>query len=84
MLDQVYIHLFIILFSSAVCPDLEDPANGKVMMTGNSDGDTATYSCDPGYELVGTETVICYSDGQWRQWSDPPPVCQIIGMEIII
>ena len=67
---------YIILLSAALCPDLMDPANGKVTISGNSDGDSATYSCDPGYELVGTETVICQSDGQW---SDPPPVCQIIG-----
>ena len=53
-----------------------DPVNGKVMVSGNSDGDNATYSCDPGYELDGTETVICQSDGQW---SDLPPVCLIIG-----
>ena len=56
----------------ALCPVLVDPENGKVMMTGNSVGDTATYSCDDGYSLSGVDMVICLDDGQW---SDPPPTC---------
>ena len=30
--------------------------------------DTATYQCIPGYELTGTETIVC----QNGKWSDPP------------
>ena len=59
--------------SIALCPDLTDPANGAVMMTGNSVDDTATYTCDIGYELVGVMTVTCQSD---RMWDNPPPVCR--------
>ena len=54
------------------CPDLVDPVNGMVTMTGNSEDDTATYSCDDGYGLVGVDMVTCEDDGQW---SDPPPIC---------
>ena len=60
----------------ALCPDLVDPENGKVVMTGNSVentvGDTAVYSCDDGYSLSGVDMVICLEDGQW---SDHPPTC---------
>ena len=49
-----------------------DPVNGTVMMTGNSVGDTATYSCDDGFILSGVVMVTCQDDGQW---SDPPPIC---------
>ena len=49
-----------------------DPENGMVMMTGNSVGDTVTYSCDDGFSLSGVDMVTCQDDGQW---SDPPPIC---------
>ena len=53
-----------------------------VTISGNSDGNTATYTCDQGYELVGAETLTCQSIG--AQWSDPPPVCQLIGKKVIV
>ena len=59
-----------------------DPVNGMVMMTGNSIGDTATYSCNQGYELVGAEILTCLSIG--AQWSDFPPECKIIGKNVIV
>ena len=46
--------------------------NGVVMMTGNSVGDTATYSCDDEFSLSGVDMVTCQGDGQW---SDHPPTC---------
>ena len=49
-----------------------DPEKGMVMMTGNSVGDTSTYSCDDGFALSGVNMVTCQDDGQW---SDPPPIC---------
>ena len=67
-----------LLLTTAVCPDMLNPANGIMIMTGTAVGDTATYTCDPGHELVGAPTLTCLGDGQW---SDPPPVCQFIGMD---
>ena len=61
-----------------MCPDLTDPANGMVVMAGNSVGNTATYSCNSGFELVGAQTVTCQADGTW---SDSPPTCEPIGMK---
>ena len=34
---------------------------------------TATYSCDPGFQLVGVETRICLESAVW---SGDPPACE--------
>ena len=47
--------------------------NGKVSLSGVSTGDTATFTCNDGYELVGDSSLICLSDGTW---DSSPPVCQ--------
>ena len=44
-----------------------------VNVTGTSVGDTATYTCNDGFELVGAMTVTCESDGEW---SDDPLLCR--------
>ena len=63
-----------------MCPDLVDPVNGMVMVTGNSVGNTATYSCDDGFSLSGVDMVTCQDDGQW---SDLPPICVPVPRECI-
>ena len=60
-------------FSKALCPDLSYPANGVVTVMGTSVGDTASYTCNDGYELIGSMSVTCTSDGTW---SDEPPMCR--------
>ena len=62
-----------IFISTALCPDLSDPANGMVTVMGTSVGDTASYSCNDGFELIGSMSVTCTSDGTW---SDEPPMCR--------
>ena len=46
-------------FSAALCPDPAAIVNGMRTFTGNSVGDTATYTCNPGFELIGSETTTC-------------------------
>ena len=61
-----------------ICPNLVDPMNGDfVTMTGKSVGDIAVYTCNSGFELVGATNLTCQIDGYW---SDPPPLCEAIGM----
>ena len=54
-----------------------NPDNGIVMMTGYMEGNISTFICNPGYELVGNETLTCQDDGQW---SPLLPVC-VPGMK---
>ena len=70
--------MFVCVSVAVSCRDPIEPTNGTVMITGNLEGDTAIFTCNPGFELVGTETLTCQDDGEW---SAPPPVCQIIGMK---
>ena len=56
------------------CNTLTDPTNGQVSHTaGTTFGETATYSCDTGYILVGDNTRICQATGAW---SGSEPTCQ--------
>ena len=56
-------------FSTAPCPDLSNPTDGVVTMTGNSVGDTATYTCN---NMNGEIVLTCQRNGTWN---NPPPTC---------
>lgn len=60
------------LCAAVVCAELSDPVNGHLELTGTQFGDTATYSCNSGFRLVGSEMRICLGDGRW---SGSLPVC---------
>ena len=57
---------------SIVCDALPNPANGGVFAR-RGIGDTATYYCDYGYDLIGDSTVTCQSNGTWLGL---PPTCE--------
>ena len=42
-------------------------------MTGNSAGDTTSYTCNDGFELNGEDVLNCQADGTW---DNPPPTCE--------
>ena len=44
---------------AALCSDPVDILNGIITFTGNSVGDTATYTCNLGFELIGEATTTC-------------------------
>ena len=54
-------------FLAAVdCGTLSDPTNGQVDHTsGTTVGQTATYSCNTGYNLVGDSIRTCQAEGIW-------------------
>ena len=62
-------------FPKAVnCGTLTNPANGQVTHTGGTTfGQTATYSCNTGYNLVGGSSRTCQAT---RVWSGSAPTCQ--------
>ena len=53
-------------------PESPDP-NGAVSVGETTLGNTATYSCNSGYNLVGSSTTTCLASGQW---SDGAATCQ--------
>ena len=55
------------------CGSLANPKFGRVVLTGTTFGSTATYSCQKGYELVGSSTRRCEANGRW---SGVAPVCK--------
>ena len=67
------IHVFILPSTAVDCDTLSDPANGQVSTSGTTFGETATYSCNTGYNLVGDNTRTCQADGMW---SGSAPTCE--------
>ncbi|XP_041914527.1 seizure 6-like protein isoform X2 [Alosa sapidissima] len=59
------------------CPDLPEIQNGwkTTSHTALVRGARITYQCDPGYDLVGRETLTCLLD---LTWSTQPPFCEKI------
>ena len=56
------------------CSTLTEPANGQISYTaGATFGQTASYSCNAGYNLVGDSNRICHATGVW---SGSAPTCQ--------
>ena len=56
------------------CGNLTDPTNGSVhQIAGTTFRQTATYSCDTGYGLVGDSARTCQATGNW---SGSAPACQ--------
>ena len=75
IITWIYFIVFMILFLNTVavdcCGSLDDPTNGAV---NTSSGTTfmmnATYTCNTGYNLNGTNTRTCQATGDWSG-SDP-------------
>ncbi|XP_068600025.1 E-selectin-like [Brachionichthys hirsutus] len=62
------------------CPDLQKLDNGLTSCGDDADmkssfGDTCSFSCAPGYHLVGPRTVTCTSSAEW---SERTPRCEAI------
>lgn len=57
------------------CPDLPEIQNGWKTTSHAAlvRGTRITYQCDPGYDLVGRETLVCQLD---LSWSTQPPFCE--------
>ena len=70
----ISLHVIFIILIVVDCGSLTDPANGQVDLTsGTTFGQTATYTCNTGYNLVGDSTRTCQATGQW---SGSAPTCQ--------
>ena len=67
-----------IITPAAVCPNPPAIVNGMRTFTGNSVGDTATYTCDSAFELIGNATTTCIAapNGTSAVFSPAQPVCR--------
>ncbi|XP_022905364.1 P-selectin [Onthophagus taurus] len=57
------------------CPNPPSSQGGLVTTTGNRAGDTATYTCQPGYILFGQSILSCRLGGEW---SGKAPSCKFV------
>ncbi len=74
------------VLSVILCPEVMAPVNGTLVISTPSPtqplgvGTTATYSCDPGYVLVGDLTRTCEDSGTGTvgTWSgsEVDPICE--------
>lgn len=55
------------------CGHLDSPKDGKVIISGTTPGSVATYSCNPGFILVGLFKRTCQINGKW---SGNAPTCK--------
>ena len=63
--------LHILLIGSQLCPSLSEPINGMISCSLGNDGDatyedTCSFTCNTGYELTGSDSRTCQSDGNWN------------------
>ena len=58
------------------CDNLSTPSNGEITSCSSGrvgvgyEGDTCNFTCNTGYELTGSDTRICQSDGSWSGSDD--------------
>ena len=73
-IEDFHVNLIFIFHLTVVdCGTLADPANGQVSHTaGTTFGQTATYSCNTGYNLEGDSTRMCQAA---ELWSGNEPNC---------
>ena len=61
------------LISAGLCANLTNPGNGTIMVTEQTEGSDATYTCNKGYQLTdGNRTRTCMDTGMW---SGQKPTC---------
>ena len=72
------LHDVFLILTVVDCGSLPDPANGRVDHNGTTFRQTATYSCDTSYNLVGDSTRTCQTSGNW---SGSEPTCQGMLLE---
>ena len=73
-LNSQTVYIYIYFHSTLVdCTTLNTITNGEVShLNGTTFRQTATYSCNTGYNLVGDSTRMCQADGMW---SGSEPTC---------
>ncbi|XP_061557038.1 fibulin-7-like [Phycodurus eques] len=61
---------------NSTCPRPDVPNNGRKLGRSQSVGHEVHFLCDPGYELVGSESRICQES---LSWSGQQPTCREVN-----
>ena len=73
--------LYTKFFPAAICSELSNPAFGTATLSGRTISSTATYTCNSGYNLVGTTTRTCEElNSATADWSGTAPICERMYM----
>ena len=63
----------ILIYLVIECSTLGHPLNGKIISNSSYCGAKPTqFICNAGYQLVGSRSITCQSDGKW---SGTSPTC---------
>ena len=59
------------IYTDIQCNNLSIPTNGNASCSSGQvgvgyEGDTCSFTCNTGYELTGSESRTCQSDGSWN------------------
>lgn len=75
LVQVVYAYICTQLFSllAVDCGPLSAPDNGQIQILNTTLGSPAVYSCNIGFNRVGTSRRVCTDSGNW---SDTAPECQ--------
>ena len=57
-----------------ICPPLTAPSGGYISTDDNTYNTTVYFWCALGFDINGTDHVICEENGHWNL---PPPTCQV-------
>ena len=62
---------WLIYFLLVICPSLTTPTNARKDCPLGGDevlnpGDTCTFTCDDGYQLMGSGVRTCQNNGSWN------------------
>ena len=72
----VYCKNFVYKFVSnaaVTCPTLISPSNGTVLYVSRDYRSVATYTCNSGFEVIGSPTRTCQFN---EMWSESEPTCE--------
>ena len=65
------------------CGDPGTPVNGRRSISGYTEGHTVNSTCNTGYELSGSATRTCQSNGLWSGSSATcPRMCSAYGFAL--
>lgn len=62
-----------ISIAEILCPELQNIADGIVIITDRTVDSLAVYNCSSGFELVGIDVRVCMESGNWN---GTEPICK--------